>query len=48
MAKNDQILDFQVSMESSWWAGFNSAHNFGVSTPLVVKIGIKKIIWLFL
>ena len=34
-------------MESSQWAKSNSAPNFGVMTPLVVKIGIKKIIWHF-
>merc|ERR1711864_46400 len=28
-------------------AGFNSAHNFGVSTSLEVKIGIKKIFYCF-
>ena len=41
-AKNYGILDFQVSMESSRQAGYNSAPNFGVT--LVVKIDIKKII----
>ena len=34
-------------MESSQWARSNSAPNFGVMTPLVVKIDIKKIIWHF-
>ena len=38
----------QGAKEASWWARFNSSHNFGVSTPLVVKIDIKQIIWLFL
>ena len=33
--------------EASRWARFNGAHNFGVSTPLVVKIDIKTIIWQF-
>ena len=34
----------KVPKEASQLAGFNSAHNFGISTPLVVKIDIKKII----
>ena len=43
MAKNDQILDFQVPKEVSRRAGFNGAHNFGVTTPLEVKIGENKL-----
>ena len=33
MAKNEQIYDFQVFMELSQQARYNSVPNFGVTTP---------------